>query len=193
MAEFTPYVFLWESSDGSRHWEAVPENQFTGFIEKLLVEGVHPATVMCARLPIFFHWVWKKYHNNLSDVHFGRINDKIYGSEPVESKHEVVDVPRTPEKPTSKYGWIAPDGRYFQCEYSGHRDLASKIVGALEDVWDAEKYLEEKGWAKVFKGMETRTHYSVGMGLNKKLTDAQFKTLQREGLENSIGVSFLLL
>lgn len=94
MTDMTSVVLLWEEPNGERRWEAVTEAQYTGFLEQILSRGVHPATVMVAYAPILFHWVWKKFHKGLSDVYFQKINEEIYGTEPVEeSKHKPVDVP----------------------------------------------------------------------------------------------------
>lgn len=188
----TSFVFMWEAPDGSRRWEAIRESQINGFLEKLINEGVHPATVMVAYSPILFHYVWKKYHRGLSDVNFHNIDQEIYGTEPVESNHQPVQVRETREPEKSKFGWIAPDGRYFQCDYGGHSHLATKIVGEMESVLNAERHLEDHGWAKIFKPVETRERYAVGMGMKQKLTDAQVKTLQRMGLDHAYGVSALL-
>ena len=65
-------------------------------------------------------------------------------------------------------------------------------VGEIRDIRDPERHLENLGWAKVFKGLEARERYSVGMGEGKKLTDAQLVELQRMGLDNAHGVSLLL-
>lgn len=186
----TNYVFLWEDSNGNRQWEAVEEDQKLGFLEKLLQENVHPATIMCAYNPILFHFVWKQYHNGLSDVFFGRINEQIYGTAPKpEVNRLAVDVPRTQSKAKSKFGWIAPDGRYFQCEYGGHASLASDIVGEIEYVPDAEIHLEKLGWAKIHSGACSGVPYSIGMGQGKRLTTAQITTLQREGLDHAYDIA----
>ena len=188
----TSVVFLWEEPDGKRCWEAVKEEQYTGFLVQLLNRGVHPATVMVAYAPILFRWVWKKFHKGLSDVYFQKINEEIYGTEPApESAHKPVDVP-VEQKPETKFGWIAPDGRFFGCGYGGHTSEARRIVGEIRDIRDPERHLENLGWAKVFKGLEARERYSVGMGEGKKLTDAQLVELQRMGLDNAHGVSLLL-
>jgi hypothetical protein len=188
----TSVVFLWEEPDGKRCWEAVKEEQYTGFLVQLLNRGVHPATVMVAYAPILFRWVWKKFHKGLSDVYFQKINEEIYGTEPApENAHKPVDVP-VEQKPETKFGWIAPDGRFFGCGYGGHTSEARRIVGEIRDIRDPERHLENLGWAKVFKGLEARERYSVGMGEGKKLTDAQLVELQRMGLDNAHGVSLLL-
>ena len=78
------------------------------------------------------------------------------------------------------------------CGYGGHTSEARRIVGEIRDIRDPERHLENLGWAKVFKGLEARERYSVGMGEGKKLTDAQLVELQRMGLDNAHGVSLLL-
>lgn len=189
----TSFVFMWEGPDGERKWEAVKKGQTAGFMEKLLTEyGVHPATVMVAYAPILFHWVWKEYHKGLSDVNFHNINEEIYGTEPAEiSKHKPVDVP-VREKPVVKFGWLAPDGRFFNCQYGGHSNLADKVVGDIQYIANPERHLEELGWAKVLSGGGTGKQYAIGMGIEKKLTDAQLKTLQRMELDTAYGISYLL-
>lgn len=186
------WTFLWEEPSGERKWEAVKDNQRIGFLEKLITSGVHPATVICSFNAIFFHWVWPKYHGALSDVTFKQINENIYGTEPIESNHKPVVVPATPAPVTTKFGWIAPDGRYFKCDYGEHSHLARKICGEIHKINDPERHLEDMGWAKVLSGTLYRKRYAIGMGSGKKLTDAQLKTLQREGLDNAYGVSDLL-
>ncbi len=187
---FTPFVFLWEDKKGNRKWEAVENDCTKDFLRILLEDGVSPATVMCAYNPILFHYVFEEYHK-LTDVNFGRINEEIYGCEP-HTKRKVVKLTPKPEKETSKFGWIAPDGRFFGCEYGGHYHLARKIVGEIENVFDPERHLEDLGWAKILSGSINRTRYTVGMGLYKKLTDAQLKTLTSMGLDTAYGVSSLL-
>lgn len=186
------FVFLWEQPDGERKWEAVKKGQTEGFLKKLLDDGVHPATVMVAFSPILFHWVWKEYHKGLSDVYFQDINEEIYGTAPeAKTERKPLDIPvkKTIE---TKYGWLAPDGRFFKCDYGGHSNLADKIVGEVQYVANPERHLEELGWAKVLSGGITRKRYAIGMGIDKKLTDAQLKTLQREKLDDSYGISYLL-
>ena len=190
----TSYVFMWEQPDGERKWEAVKKGQVEGFLKKLIEDyGVHPATVMCAYAPILFHWVWKEYHR-ISDVNFHKINEEIYGTEPAElSKHKPVDVPIKKEKPEIKYGWLSPDGRFFGCDYGGHSNLADKIVGSVQYIANPERHLEDIGWAKILSGNRCLgKQYAIGMGIDKKLTDAQLKTLQRMKLDDAQGISYFL-
>lgn len=190
----TSYVFMWEDPDGDRRWEAVKKGQTAGFMQKLLDDGVHPATVMVAYAPILFHWVWPQFHDKgLSDVDFHRINEEIYGTEPPpEIKHKPADVPVQKEKPAMKFGWIAPDGRFFGCDYGGHANLADRIVGNIQYVTNPERHLEDLGWAKVLSGSGTGRQYAIGMGLDKKLTDAQVKILERMGLDGAFSISAFL-
>lgn len=189
----TSYVFMWERPDGERCWEAVEKAQVGGFLEKLLNEGVHPATVMVGYAPILFHWVWKEFHKGLSDVNFHKINDEICGAEyVVESRHKPVDVPVEREKPAAKFGWLSPDGRFFGCDYGGHSRLADRIVGDIQYVADPERHLEDLGWAKILSGSHSGKRYAIGMGLDKKLSDAQIKTLGRLELDDAYGISSLL-
>lgn len=178
------YVFLWQTRDGERKWEAVKENQINGFLEKLLTDGVPRATIMVAYSPILFHWVCKEYHNGLSDVFFQHINEEICGTEPVVNNHKPVDVPVDKPKPVTKFGWLAPDGRFFKCDYGGHSNLADKIVGEVQKITNPERHLEELGWAKVLSGGSFGKRYAIGMDYDKKLTDQQLKTLEAMGLED---------
>lgn len=187
----TRWLLLWEGADGKRCWEAVKDDQMNGFLQKIIREGALPATVMVAYAPMLFHWVWKKFHKGLSNVDFNRINEEIYGTEPV-GEHKPVDVPVEKKKPEMKFGWIAPDGRFFGCDYGGHTSLAREIVGEIQRISDPEQHLEGLGWAKVFSGTGTGKRYTVGMGVEKKLTDDQLRTLQKMGLDDAYGISNLL-
>ena len=183
---------MWECPNGERKWEAVKKGQMEGFSIKLLEQGIHPATIMVAWNPIFFHWVWKKYHKGLSDVNFFKINEEIYGTEPIESNHTPIDVPVKKEKPETKFGWLSPDGRFFGCDYGGHSNLACKIVGDIQYIANPERHLEDLGWAKILSGGGTGKRYAIGMGIDKRLTDAQLKILQRMKLDDAFGISYLL-
>lgn len=188
----TSYVFLWENPNGGRHWEAVEKGQTKAFLKKLLKDGIHPAMIMVAYAPILFHWVWPEFHKGLSDVNFHNINEEISGTEPMESNHKPVDIPVEKGRPENKYGWLAPDGRFFGCSYGGHADLADRITGYIQYISNPERHLEELGWAKVMSGSGTGRKYAIGMGLGKKLTNAQINKLHRMGLENAYGIPFLL-
>ena len=186
------YLFLWENPDGERKWEAVEKNKTMGFLEKIITAGVHPATVLCEWNPLMFRWVFPKYHKDVSDVTFRKVNEEIYGTEPIKSNHKPVDVAPNKKPPVFKWGWLAPDGRLFRCDYGGHSNLADKICGEIQHIANPERHLEEMGWAKILHGGSFGKRYAVGMGIDKKLTDAQLKTLQQIGNEDIyIGPWFL--
>lgn len=190
----TNWVIMWEDPDGIRKWEALEESQLEDFLIYLVCgEHVNSATIMVSCNPIFFHWFDKNCHDGLSDVHFAHINEEIYGVEPCEHNHKPVDIPISKPKEKPKYGWLSPDGRFFNCDYGGHSNLADKIVGEIQHVFNPERHLEDLGWAKIMHGIASAgKQYSIGMGLDKKLTDEQLKTLQREKLDDAWGIEFLL-
>lgn len=43
------------------------------------------------------------------------------------------------------------DGRHFHCDYGNHSELAREIVGKIEDIKDAQKYLEQQNWVVIYK------------------------------------------
>ena len=52
-------------------------------------------------------------------------------------------------KPKSDYGWLAPDGTFYGCEYASHSDVACFYFDKDEVV------LEKEGWIKVFRSVES--------------------------------------
>lgn len=95
------------------------------------------------------------------------------------------------ERVETKYGWISPSGKYFHCEYQGHVDLADKICFGLVDTVNAERYLEEHGWCKIYKPLFS-DEYDVYVGGNYVLTDAQIKTLIKMKLDKVKSISYML-
>lgn len=186
------YLVLWQEPFGIRKWEAVRKEQLEGFLAQLINDGVRPATVHVAHNPTNLNWVWKKYHGGRSNVPFSNINEEILGGEPVEDNHEPVSVPDRPVQQKRKFGWLSPDGRLFHCQYGGHSHLADQIVGEIEHIINPERHLEDLGWAKILTGGSFKKTYAVAMGIDKKLTDEQIKTLQRIGCDDIyIGEWFL--
>lgn len=189
MPMFTNVLVMWGTRDGSRKWEAINSSQYKGFLKNLMGAGVNPASFMLQYNPVFFHWAFPSEHNGLSDVNFMRINDTIYGEKKSAHKLPKVEIQKESD---SKYGWLSPDGRYYHCSYGGRMDLAYEIVGKIEPVSDPEQKLEELGWAKIYRGLETKTLYSVGMGKDKKLTDKQLNMLKLNGLDAVFGIELFL-
>jgi hypothetical protein len=52
-------------------------------------------------------------------------------------------------KPKSDYGWLAPDGTFYGCDYASHNDVACFYF----DKDDLE--LEKEGWIKIFRSFES--------------------------------------
>lgn len=58
-------------------------------------------------------------------------------------------------KPKSDYGWLAPDGTFYGCEFASHSDVACLYFDKDEMI------LEKEGWVKVFRSVESgETVYS---------------------------------
>ena len=49
----------------------------------------------------------------------------------------------------SPYGWLSPSCKWYPCDYTKHQELAENYLGLDEQM------LEEKGWIKVFKEMNS--------------------------------------
>lgn len=57
-----------------------------------------------------------------------------------------------PLKPATlpRAGWLSPGGDYFPCGARGHLLSAQKLALEAGELGDGEKYLEKKGWMKVY-------------------------------------------
>lgn len=91
-----------------------------------------------------------------------------------------------------RFGWISPDGRIFKCGPNGHASLAKQLVGEVHPTSNPEKHLMGRGWVKFSKacGKQTKNpHFSVGIGENKKLTDAQIVILEQMGFDRLLEFS----
>ena len=176
----SPRFFIAWRHNEENHWEAVPENKFAGFAEKLLNEGVNPASIFFS-MGVMVKWLFPSYHEDERSLWINEIYDKINGAGNP-SDYKAPDVPITKRKSDSLYGYISPDGRYFHCEYGGHYTLAETIVGSLQKINDARMFLEEQGWLVIHHDPFNCGKYAVGMGEDKKITDEQLKTIERIGL-----------
>lgn len=52
-------------------------------------------------------------------------------------------------KPESDYGWLAPDGTFYGCDFASHSDVACFYFDK-DDV-----ILEKEGWVKIFRSFES--------------------------------------
>ena len=139
-------------------------------------------------------WLWKNTHKS-SRVDFWNFYED-YGTEYKapdikEENKKVLHELHEKNSDNTKYGWISPDGKYFHCGYQGHIALANKICFGMVDTNNAEYYLEEHGWCKIYKSL-FEDKYHVYVGGNYVITDAQMKTLINLGLDNAEDLSKML-
>lgn len=179
------FILAWRHN-GENHWDAVSRTGCLELLKHLLeVEKVNPASIFVIN-SAGPSWLFPEYHKGCRTLWIEQIYNEICGtSQPSDYAGPKVIQPVI-EKSMDLYGFIAPDGRCFHCEYGGHSALARKIVGSLEDIKDAQRYLEDKGWLVIFHDPINRHKYAAGMGLGKKITDEQFRTMKKIGLPLTI-------
>ena len=52
-------------------------------------------------------------------------------------------------KPKSDYGWLAPDGTFYGCDFADHSDVACFYFDKDDLI------LEKEGWVKIFRSFES--------------------------------------
>lgn len=177
--KFVRFWIMWRHN-GENHWEACTKAEAMPLVRKLLLEeGVNPAS-------IFFttdcHWMCPEHHGKKKNVWPLDFLKEIDGGD-VAQKYTGPNVYPEPKPVETKYGFISPDGRYFQCTYGGHSELARQIVGQMQKIDDPTRYLEDFGWLSIYKDPIRNNKYAVGMGINGKITDAQVTAIERVGLD----------
>lgn len=178
-----PSLFVGWVHNGKKSFEVIPETQYKSLIEKLLLkEGVHPGAIFISKMAMC-HWIDKSYHNGKLNVWIRDFWDELNNLGDKRVEYKKTDLKKEPKKSNSeksgaKYGYISPDGRYFQCEYYGHRDLEDKIVGKLEKIDNPQQYLYDHGWLCIYHDPFACGQYAIGMGHNKTMTNEQLKILE---------------
>ena len=187
-----PGIFVGWVHNGEKSFEVIPKTMYGDLLYKLMMEdGVHPGAIFISKMTMC-NWVAPDYHKGCRQVWLGDFWDEINNIDSPAAYYEKPKYKVEKRQPETKYGWLAPDGRFFRCGYGGHSNLADKIVGDIEYVANPERLLEEKGWAKVLTGGSFNKTYAIGMGYDRKLTDAQLKELERMGTDDIyIGSWFL--
>lgn len=140
-------------------WEMIKEEDNNNFSMNLLRNpDVNKHSIFIVPCTGFMGgiWLWKFTHKN-SRVDFWHFYEE-YGTEyqkPEEKPENKPILKELHEKNSedTKYGWISPDGKYFHCGYQGHANLADEICFGMIDTSNAEHYLEEHGWCKIYKSM----------------------------------------
>ena len=165
------FLILWK--ENGQQWQVLPEQDIEEFLKNLIEDrNVDPATIIAIPGTSEAHWLFPSCHNGQRMFLIKNIDKPVTPVSPMkrqqgQDRHEIQE----------HLGWIAPDGRYFQCEYGGHSALATQIVGSLTPIDDAGKYLEDNGWAAVFRNPLGGKRYMVGMGKGRQMNDKQAQTL----------------
>lgn len=121
-----------------------------------------------------------------------------YNQKPIKINPEIKEISKQlqddyDDKHKSLYGFISPDGKYYSCEYEGHANLADKICFGQYETNNAERYLEEHGWCKIYKPFNSTKQYAIYVGDKYTLTKEQFNTLKKLGLENAKYINNMLV
>lgn len=165
------FLILWK--ENGQQWQVLPEQDIEEFLKNLIEDrNVDPATIIAIPGTSEAHWLFPSCHNGQRMFLIKNIDKPVTPVSPMkrqqgQDRHEIQE----------HLGWIAPDGRYFQCGYGGHSALATQIVGSLTPIDDASKYLEDHGWAAVFRNPLGGKRYMVGMGKGWQMNDKQAQTL----------------
>lgn len=190
------YLICWEENH-IKKWEMIKEEDNNNFSMNLLRNpDVNKHSIFVIPCTGFMGgiWLWKFTHKN-SRVDFWHFYEE-YGTEYQKPEEKPENKPILKElheknSENTKYGWISPDGKYFHCGYQGHANLAYKICFGMIETSNAEHYLEEHGWCKIYKSM-LDDNYHVYVGGNYIITDAQMKELIKLGLDNAEDLSKML-
>ena len=107
------------------------------------------------------HWVTESF-NEYGDVWVNlrggwcmkSSNDEIVAIAEYPNEEEFIDANRRDVysyliKPNSDYGWLAPDGTFYGCEYASHSDVACFYFDKDEII------LEKEGYVKIFRSTES--------------------------------------
>ena len=185
--------------NGEQHWEMIKGEDNDVFLLNLLQNNdiwkhsifIIPTTsIMCGAV-----WLWKDTHKDWR-VDFWNFFEELnvpYKKPTTDEKTEKLaeEIKKKTDDDTL-YGFISPDGRYFHCCFQGHSNLADNICFGFIDTNNAERYLEEHGWIKIYNPLSEKSVYDVYMGEDGRITDEQMRTLIDMGLDKTAGVKTLL-
>lgn len=190
----TNNLICWRENNVKK-WDMIKDSDTNTILLKLMKNrNVDNNTIFIVPTNGFIQGIWLfpdthkskrvDFYNFYDD--FGIVYEKPKADE--ESKMIIESIN---ENKNTKYGWISPAGKYFHCDYQGHSDLADKICFGMIDTLNAERYLEESGWCKIYKPL-FKGSYSVYVGGKHTITANQMKTLIEMQLDNADGVSDML-
>lgn len=188
-------LVCWEE-DQIRKWEMIMAKDNNSFLLNLLQNpNVDRHTIFIIPCNGFVAgiWLWRETHKN-SRVDFWNFFEEYgirYQPPEKEKNKEILHELHEKNSDDTKYGWISPEGRYFHCGYQGHIALADHICFGMVDTDNAEYYLEEHGWCKIYKSLFA-DKYRVYIGGKYVINDAQMQTLTKLGLEDAEDLSKML-
>lgn len=189
-------LICWEEN-GIKKWDVIKKKDCDAFLFNLIDDKkVRNHSIFITPINSIFASIWlfpDTHKSNRVDYYrfhedFGTIYEPPKISEDIK---KIIDEHEDKYGDKTKYGWISPEGKYFHCSYQGHVALADRICFGMTDTNNPERYLEEHGWCKIFKGL-SYDKYTVYVGDKHTITDAQMKTLIRLGLDDAYGLSEML-
>lgn len=197
MAKIIPSDLVCYEESGIQKWAMISKSDQIKFYMQLLKNPSvkkHSIFVIPKSSILSGLWLWKKTHKSqhVDFSNFFEDYDCSYQSPQADEKvlqFEAKYHERYGDH--TKYGWIAPDGRYFHCEYQGHISLAERICFGLADTENPERYLEEHRWCKIYKPLFSN-EYTVYLQDPFKITKEQFHTLDQMNLSHTSSVMEIL-
>lgn len=189
-------LVCWEENKVKK-WEMIQAKDNNTFLMNLMQNpkvNLHTIFIIPCSGFVSGIWLWKDTHKN-SRVDFWNFFED-YGTKytpPIvkEENKEVLHELHEKNSDNTKYGWISPDGNYFHCGYQGHIALADKICFGMVETDNAERYLEEHGWCKIYKSL-FEDKYHVYVGGRYVITKEQMATLMELGLDDAEDLSKML-
>lgn len=190
------YLFCWKENR-TKKWEMVNHQDLDAYILNLLQnQKVDPHTIFIVPTSSIMGGIWlcpSTHKNSRVDFfHFHKDFGESYVAPKInENNAIIVKEQQFKNGEDSKHGWISPNGKYFHCCYQGHSALADKICFGMVETNNAEHYLEEHGWCKIYSS-PYGNHYCVYVGGKHTITKEQMDTLIKMELTNAKGLNEML-
>lgn len=181
-----PTILFWENRNREKEWKAFSSwENMKQYLAILFASGVDPAKILVSSSSLY--WLFPSRHNGSQTVLAQDILNiaagHISGNHPYMQEENSKDFSESAMIDDSDLGWIAPDGRFFSCEYGGHANKAREIVGYLESIPDAQGFLESQNWFAVYRNPSPGKTLCIGSGNDaKNLSMAQLRTIQELGI-----------
>ena len=194
------YLVCWETLEGNKQWYFCNHKDRDRLFLSLLEDNnvlQHSIFVIPTSSIMGAIWLNSSSHKN-SRVDFFDF-EKDYGEtfEPIVNSIELNNLAIQLEenrKIESKFGYIAPNGTYYHCDFQGHSALADRICFGFVDTNNSENYLETHGWLKIYSSNgKPNSNYGVYVGGKYTITKEQFSTLEKMELLDADNISEMLV